>query len=347
VNRVLITLLKFGMSIGILAWLFNKAWRDDQFEMIAQGPKDWRWLGLAIVACFAAHLLGFLRWRVMVRALDLPFSLVDATRIGFIGCFFNLFAFGVIGGDSLRAFYVSRQMKDKTPQAIGSVIADRAIGLLTMFSVAALAFMVFDFSTIDSLNPNKLAAVKFVARIATVVSITGFFGLFTLLLMPKITHTPIYRRLIHIPRIGSLVARLADVFLGYAKRPGAILLAIALSLGINVCFAITIFAIASGIAGAHPSFAEHFLIEPIAMVANAVPLPGGLGGMEFALDFLYQSFSKALEPTENGVVVAFAFRFTLLLVSASGAIAWFANRRQLVDIVAAETVDGAPQLTSD
>ena len=279
------------MSIGILAWLFNKAWQDDQFQTIAQSPKDWRWLGLAVVACFAAHLLGFWRWRVMVRALDLPFTFVDATRIGFIGCFFNLFAFGVIGGDSLRAFYVCRQIKDKTPQAIGSVIADRVIGLLTMFSVAAIAFAVFDFSTIDSLNPKKLAAVKFAARIATVVSITGFIGLFTVMFVPKITQTPLYRRLIQVPRIGTIIARLADVFHGYASRPGAILIAIVLSLGVNVFFAVTIFAIASGIAGAHPTFSEHFLIEPIAMVANAVPLPGGLGGMEFALDFLYQSFS--------------------------------------------------------
>ncbi len=216
-----------------------------------------------------------------------------------------------------------------------------------MFSVAAIAFMVFDFSTINSLNPTKLAAVKFAARIATVVSIVGFAGLFTLLLMPKITQTPIYRQLIHVPRIGEVVARLADVFLGYAKRPDAILIAIVLSLGVNVCFAITIFAIASGIAGAHPTFSEHFLIEPIAMVANAVPLPGGLGGMEFALDFLYQSFSQAAEPTENGVVVAFAFRFALLLVSACGAIAWFANRRQLAEIVPAATAKTAPSLTSE
>lgn len=335
------------MSIGILAWLFNKAWQDDQFQMIVHGPKDWRWLGLAVAACFAAHLIAFLRWRVMVRALGLPFTLIDATRIGFIGCFFNLFAFGVLGGDSLRAFCVCRQMKDNTPQAIGSVIADRVIGLLTMFSVAAIAFTAFDFSTIDSLNPNKLAAVRFAARIASAVSILGFVGLFTLLLTPKITRTPFYRQLIHVPTIGKVIARLADVFLGYAKRPGAILTAIVLSLGVNICFAITIFAIASGIAGAHPTLSEHFLIEPIAMVANAVPLPGGLGGMEFALDFLYQSFSKAAQPTENGVVVAFAFRFALLLVSASGAIAWHANRRQLAVIVPARTINAAAQLSSD
>ncbi len=109
------------MSIGILAWLFNKAWQDDQFQTIAQGPKDWRWLGLAVVACFAAHWLGFWRWRVMVRALDLPFSFVDATRIGFIGCFFNLFAFGVIGGDSLRSVL-------RLPTAEGQNTASNRLG---------------------------------------------------------------------------------------------------------------------------------------------------------------------------------------------------------------------------
>lgn len=335
-NRVLITILKFGASFAILAYLFNTAWENDQFHKLAEGDKNWGWLALAILACMGAHLFGFIRWRVMVRALDLPFTLIDAIRIGLIGCFFNLFAFGVIGGDSLRAFYVCRSIKDRTPEAIGSVVADRVIGLVTMFSVAAIAFLMFDFSTIDSLNPKKLAAVKYIAQLVTVVAVFAVVGLCVLMFVPWITESAMFKKLTSIPKAGPIILRLTNVFTGYAKRPDAILYAFLLSVGVNVCFAITIFAIASGIAGAHPTFTEHFIIEPIAMVANAVPLPGGLGGMEFALDFLYQSFSKSAEPTENGIVVAFAYRFTLLLVSALGAFAWFSNRKQLADLVPPE-----------
>ena len=62
------------------------------------------------------------------------------------------------------------------------------------------------------------------------------------------------------------------------------------------------------------------------MVANAAPLPGGLGGMELAMDFLYDAFSY-----QTGVIVAFALRFSLLCVSAIGAAFWFMNRSQIAD----------------
>ena len=69
----------------------------------------------------------------------------DAIRIGFIGSFFGLFAFGIIGSDTLRAFYVTRQAKDRMPEAICSVVADRIVGLITMFSFASVAFLLLDF----------------------------------------------------------------------------------------------------------------------------------------------------------------------------------------------------------
>ena len=64
------------------------------------------------------------------------------------------------------------------------------------------------------------------------------------------------------------------------------------------------------------------------MVSNAMPLPGGIGGMELALDFLYQAFG-----CDNGVVVAFTFRFALLTVSAIGAIVWFFNRSNVENLI--------------
>ena len=63
------------------------------------------------------------------------------------------------------------------------------------------------------------------------------------------------------------------------------------------------------------------------MVSNAAPLPGGIGGLEFAMKFLYLAFNSA-----NGVIVGFAFRIVFLLVSAIGAIVWFANRQAVAAI---------------
>jgi len=80
------------------------------------------------------------RWHILVRVLGLPFKLIDAIRLGFIGLFFCVFTIGVAGGDTMRAIYVCRQSPGRKTEVIASVIFDRLIGLLTMVGIAALAF---------------------------------------------------------------------------------------------------------------------------------------------------------------------------------------------------------------
>jgi len=58
------------------------------------------------------------------------------------------------------------------------------------------------------------------------------------------------------------------------------------------------FSLAKGLTSGHPTLPEHLIIEPLAMVSNAAPLPGGIGGLEFAMKFLYLAFNSA-----NGVIV--------------------------------------------
>ncbi len=333
-KRNLITAAKFALSIAILGYLFTKASQDDQFQQLFSKQKNWSWLITGFVACLVAHLLGFVRWRVMVRALELPFTLVDAIRVGFMGLFFNLFAFGVIGGDALRAFYVTREVPDRKPEAIASVVADRLIGMLTMFLVATIAFCLFDTSGLETSHPQKLASTRLVIQFVMTLTILGFAGLAILTFTPSLIKAKPVMRLLEIPRIGPLVKKIISVVLVYRSRPLAVIVSFVLSFGVNIAFAISIYAIAAGILDQHPSFPSHFLIEPIAMVSNAVPLPGGLGGMEFALDFLYQAFD-----CEQGIVVAFTFRFAILMVSAIGALVWFLNRGKVPKLMPAGSAE--------
>lgn len=327
-KRYIITLIKFAVSIGILAYLFNSARKEEQFSLLFENPIQWHWIVLAFVTSLGAHLIGFFRWRMMVRALGLPFSNIDAVRIGFIGLFFNLFAFGVLGGDTLRAFYVTRQVKDRIPEAIASVVADRVIGLLTMCLVASVAFLLFDTSNLASDHPNELAVIQYICKIVVLFTAVGLFGLVAVVFSPRLTNANWYRAMMQLPRIGKLITRLTSVITVYRSRLGTVTMAFLLSIGVNICFVVAIYSLAVGLTPACPSFANHFVIEPIAMVSNAVPLPGGIGGMELAMNYLYLAFSF-----ETGVIVGFAFRFCLLAISAIGAAFWFTNRSKVSDLM--------------
>ena len=97
---------------------------------------------------------------------------------------------------------------------------------------------------------------------------------------------------------------------------------IGLSAITHLCFLGTIYLIAAGLSVQHPSLSEHFLIGPISMAGNALPLPGGLGGMELMLSFFFQLvLSNDANETDHGIVVAFTFRMMLLMLAVIGAIA--------------------------
>lgn len=338
-RRHLITVLKFGISIAILGYLFQQANQDQQFQQLYETSKNWSWIIAALLACITAHIISYYRWHLMAKAVGFSLSAWEAIKIGFIGTFFNILAFGVVGGDSLRAFYAARQAKSKIPEAISSVFADRVIGLMTMFGVAIVAFNLKDFSGIDPLHATKFQAIQAALKIATVAFGLGVLGFVVLFFIPHIREWQWFQALERIRFAGPILKRLMDVVSLYRKCPMAILASFGLSIVTNTFFAATIYAIACGIVDSHPNFPNHFIIAPISMVANAVPLPGGLGGMEFALNFLYQGFSHESVPSENGFVVALGFRFSLLLVSVIGSVFWFVYRRR--DSLDVETLESS------
>ena len=97
-----------------------------------------RWPSRRVSSPIALSLQLF-RWFILIRALDLPFSLRNTFRLGMVGVFYNTFLPGSVGGDLLKAYFIAKEHPERKARAIATVIADRALGLfgLILF-VAAL-----------------------------------------------------------------------------------------------------------------------------------------------------------------------------------------------------------------
>ncbi len=323
-----LTILKFVLSFAILGYLFYQAWKHDQFAKLAETDKQLGWLAFAVASGLTACMLAFFRWHQLVRAIGLDFKIIDAIRLGFLGHLFNLMSFGVLGGDAIKAMFVARKMKGKATEAVTTVFADRVIGLTAMFMFAGVAYLVTDFSKLESVNPAALAAVRSICRFALFCAVSSVAGMFALLIFENWQENWLVRKLISIPKIGGVIERLLDVIHAYRSKKMVICGSFLFSFASIVLFAVSIYSIARGISGSYPSIGSHLMIAPIAMVANAVPLPGGLGGMEFALDFLYRGFSQATVPSEHGFVVALGFRLILLSVAAIGVFVYLTKKAE-------------------
>src|SRR5207249_223093 len=77
-------------------------------HVIEHEPIQVGFLLLAGLIFLCALLLSFGRWYLLVRALDLPFSLANALRLGAIGFLFNSFLPGSVGGDVIKAAFLAR-----------------------------------------------------------------------------------------------------------------------------------------------------------------------------------------------------------------------------------------------
>ncbi|HMP79422.1 MAG TPA: lysylphosphatidylglycerol synthase transmembrane domain-containing protein, partial [Pirellulaceae bacterium] len=248
----------------------------------------------------------------------------DALRIGLIGVFFGIVAFDVVGTDALRGFYVARQSPGRRTEAVATVFVDRVIGLLTMFLAAFLGL----FAGALASSPGEesaatLAAIRFVCWFAGAAFAVGVAGLFTALMAPQWERYGWFLRCESLPFVGPLLHRMVRLMAYFGRRLPTLGTAFILSALVNVCFIVAIYSVACFVSDQHPTLGDHVTIAPISMVANAVPLPGGIGGMEAALDLLYQAFTANRLQPQMGVAVAFLFRFLLLSIALLGAVAWF------------------------
>ena len=322
----LITIVKVLISIAIIWYLIVKAQRESQFELLLAHDKNWGWLGGAFVIILLANAISFLRWHQLARDLKLSLTLADALKIGFVTQFFGLVAFGVVGSDSLRAFYVMRRSPGKKAYALASVFFDRVIGLLTMMACAGIGYWLNDWEMLRAKGPQQLVlALQSACLLLLWISALGFGGLAIAVYLPKRLLLRAYERALRTPLFGSLTSRLVNVLLLFREKKLSIVVAIFYSVVINFIFVVAIYWIALFATGAQPTLAQHVVIAPISMIANSLPLPGGLGGMEAVLDLQYQALSPAVDNTDGrnmGVVVGLLFRLLLLVIAALGSLLW-------------------------
>jgi glycosyltransferase 2 family protein len=327
-KKTLITLLKFAVSAAILTYLFYQAAQNKSFSVLYTQQKQWGLLLASVAVALAGTASTFVRWYLLVRTLHVPIRLRDAFRLGFIGYLFNFFTFGVLGGDLLKAIFLCREHPERKVEAASSVVVDRIFGLHGLFLVAALAYWSLDFEALQARSQEGLNAIHTVGLIATVAAAGGLLA-GVLLLIPGMATSRWWDALTHVPRLGGLFTRLVTAMRLYSGRPAVLVASTGLSLFTHVMITICIYLIASGLPGAHPSLVAHFTIVPIANLANSVPLPGGLGGFELALNLLYRAISSVEVGSQQGFVIALAFRLVTLMIAAIGAVYYLSSKREV------------------
>ena len=254
---------------------------------------------VALVIGAIAILITLVRWWVLVRAQNIPLPLSDAIRLGSVGIFFNTFLPGSVGGDIIKAAFIARERKDQRATAVATVLLDRGIALwgLICFMVLAGTF----FWAVGQLDNRAAQRIVIVAAILVGVSLLGWF---LMGLLPEWRARKFAGRLARWPKVGHAFSEIWNAVWIYRCRQRTVALAIGLSWIAHLGFLFTFFCCARTLfsAGEVPSLGEHYVLLPIGMVIEAIPLfPGGAGIGELGYGGLYQLFGFA---AANGVLMS-------------------------------------------
>jgi uncharacterized protein (TIRG00374 family) len=256
-------------------------------QHVLKGRVHGEYLALALVICAAGILLTFVRWYILVRALDLPFTVADAVRLGMIGLYFNSLLPGSVGGDILKAAFVAREQSRRTA-AVASVIMDRVLGLWALFWLVAVVGGVFYVTGLFPERARQGCGVLILFSAATVVLSAAGWTLLGFLAEPRAEQFAGW--LGRLPKVGGSAAEFWRAVRMYRRRQAAVALTLAMSavgfVGFTLTYYFSVLTLADP--GSVPPLSVHFVITPIGLFIGSVPLlPGGIGLSELGFGGLY------------------------------------------------------------
>jgi glycosyltransferase 2 family protein len=337
-KKAIVILLKLTISVGILAYLIwtttSGEGKENALSNLKDQEKNWEFLAGAWAFAAVAVLLTFVRWWRLVRALEIPCRFRDAIRISFWGYLFNFLPLGIVSGDLLKAVMLAHEHPTCKTKAAASVIVDRAIGLYILFVVASVAILLTGY-----LNFDLPAPIIHKICLATItLTVIGGVGI-GVVLSPGVTDGKIAHWFESLPRVGHTIQKLIDAVRMYRRQPMVLFLSSLMTVGVHCSTAVSIYLIARGLPGTVPLLGLHFVIAPLSMVTQVIPL--SIGPLELALDKLYMNLPTSVGAIAagQGFVVALCYRLITILIAALGIKYYLGNRKEVTEAMHESELD--------
>ncbi|MBI4982953.1 MAG: flippase-like domain-containing protein [Candidatus Omnitrophica bacterium] len=177
-------LLRIGISIALLVFLFRQVDRKSLFGIIKNADK--LLLAASFFIYFLTYVLCLLRWEMLLKAvkIHLPLKRVVISYAG--GVFFSLFLPSTIGGDVMRSIDLAAHTK-KTKEVLATVFLDRLSGYVGL-AVLALISVIIGWNHVSSTHSVLLAVFVIVSVLVVVLLV--LFNRFFYAKINSLLHSP-------------------------------------------------------------------------------------------------------------------------------------------------------------
>ncbi len=272
-----------------------------------------------VIFIIAQIIIGF-RWWLLLRSQSIFIAFVSAVRLHFLGLFYNNCMPGSVGGDLIRAWYVTKHT-DKRFAAALSVFVDRIVGLVSTLIIAVFFYTLFLRG--ESLGIGTRKSSRFVITIkehrAILIWLFGFIVfIFVGLLSYGKSRARLKKACFYIGKRALRTGeRFKEAILLYCKKPFTLLAAFGLTVVLQI-MTITGFWFVGRSLGIAASIKYYYVFFTLTWVLGAVPVSiGGAVVVEGMLMMLFIKFAGVAE--DSALALALCQRFVWLLASLPGA----------------------------
>jgi hypothetical protein len=306
------TLLKLLVSAGLLAILFS---RTDSQQLVdkALGVSP-AWLGVALVLYLVMLVASVWRWRQLLQsqAVEVPTGRLLNSYL--VATFFNNFLPSNIGGDVIRIRDTVSAAGSRT-LATTIVLIDRAMGLLGLLAVAALAT-----STLGA-GPRPAVAAPVMFWAPTLLGATILTGLVAWPGTVRALLTPL--GWFQSAWVDLRVDRLVTMFSMFRRRPAGVFNCFVGAVVVQVV--LVAFYMAVAVAAHIPvSFGHLAVLVPVSFLIQMLPLSmNGFGVREATFAYYFQALHL---PTESALLLSLLGAATIMVFSLTGAAAYVVRR---------------------
>ena len=301
-------LLTIAMLVSVLAQMDLK-----QFSALVSSM-NLTWVFLAFSLRFLVVVPAVQRWRLILQNFGIRTGFAPLARLSFIGSFFNLFLPTGIGGDFVRAYYLSRNRSHEMSTVLTTLLLERSGGLCALLLIGTLS---------SSLGGLEVSGIPMV-------------GLFFLLLVGyALANASIFHPWIHGQiairlqrwRFDSVENKMRLIYDGLktlGRNGKAMASVLSLSLLIQFSSIVIMWLLAQGIGVATP-FVTFLVFIPLINLTIMVPLTiNGIGLRESAY---YLLFSQVGLPAEMSVTLSLLSFLAHLLVGLPGAVFYTLHKK--------------------
>jgi hypothetical protein len=274
IKKIFSILLRVGISILLLIFLFRQADDKSLFEVIRNVNKPLLFLGFLVF--LLSYVLGLLRWVMLLKAVNihLPIKRVLTSFSG--GIFFSLFLPSTIGGDFMRSIDLSVHTK-KPKEVIATIFLDRLSGYIGLVFLSILAMF---------LGWKVLEDKSVLVSLGIII---GLLAVVLLLLFNKFLYTRIngFLKSPNAGKIRDMITNLHEEIHLFRDKPKVMIKNVLISILVQAIPPLTFYIIALSL-GIKISLIYFFIFLPIIGAITLLPISiGGLGLRDASTIFFF------------------------------------------------------------